>query len=107
MESIESKSKPEHTECQPAALRRLTRAAAHVAEARLLVLQERRHTLGANKARSLGVVADALAIIISPLELIGRSRATDFSTTVEFPVALAQSLSCAAKDNLPVQGGVQ
>jgi hypothetical protein len=104
---MESKVTPEPRQCQHPPLSRLIRAVAHVSQASLLVLQEHRDTVGANKAKSLERVADVLSIIISPLERIGRSMAPVSSTAAEFPAELVQSLCDAAKDSLQVQGGVQ
>ena len=51
---IEQKCKPQIASCQPAPLNRLIRAVAHVSQARLLVLQERRDVVGANRAKEPG-----------------------------------------------------
>jgi hypothetical protein len=69
-----------------AQLNRLTAAAAHVSQARLLVMQERRVTLDATTARLLGLMAESLEACVSRL---GGIRRTTDGSTKSIPVEFA------------------
>jgi hypothetical protein len=49
---------------ESAQLGRIIAAAAHVSQARLLVLQERRETLSGRKAHLLGTIAESLEALV-------------------------------------------
>ena len=66
-----------------AQLNRITAAAAHVSQARLLVLQEGRVTLDATTARLLGLMAESLEAFVSRLGGIRRTESTK-SIPLEF-----------------------